>query len=131
MKTTTGRQVEAPKFVFRRMTAFQPDAARAAAEDAADNAWRDEADRISCRMYSELEGSDPFERMMALMAAKLPPKPPGFHDRRNRCNRCGLASEYSMESDASFCRTCNRWLEDKCRDPGCRFCSRRQEKPLP
>jgi len=131
MKTTTGSQAENPKSVFKRVIAFQPDVARAAAEDAADAAWEAEAARILCRMYRELEGGDPFERMMALMEAQLPPAPVGFHDRRNRCNRCGQAAEYSVESDAHLCPRCNRWLEGRCRDPQCKFCSKRPARPVP
>jgi hypothetical protein len=131
MKTTAGRQVEDPKFVFKRVTAFQPDAARAAAEDAAAAAWKAEVDRILRRMYRELEGGEPFERMIALMEAELPPAPAGFHDRRSRCNRCGQAAEYRLESDAHLCPKCNRWLEDGCRDPQCKFCRRRPARPLP
>ena|ERR1039458_6049452 len=127
MSTMAGSQAENPKSVFKRVIALQ--LARAAAQDAADAAWEAEADRILRRMYRELEGSDTLERMFALMAAKLPPKPPGFSDRRNRCNRCGQTSEYCLESDASFCPRCRRWLERRCGDPMCQFCSQRPERP--
>jgi hypothetical protein len=131
MMTTTGSQVENPKSVFKCVVAFQPDFARASAEDAADATWEAEADRILRRLYSELQGDDPFERIMALMEAKLPPKPLGFHDHLNRCNRCGQAVDYCSELDASFRPKCNRWREDKCRDPRCQFCSQRPARPLP
>jgi hypothetical protein len=119
---------EIPKSVFKRIVAFQPDPARAAAEDAA---WGAEAECIRDRVVREWVGNDPFERTLAVMRAEVPPPPPGFHDRQGRCNRCGQAAEYSLESDAHFCPQCNRWLEAKCRDPGCRFCSRRPQRPLP
>ena len=92
MKVPPQSQSETPKSVFKRLVAFKPNLARAATEDAADAAWEAEADRILRRMYRELEGGDPFERMMALMEAELPPAPAGFHDRRSRCNRCGQAA---------------------------------------
>jgi hypothetical protein len=129
MKTTTRSQAENLKSVFKRVVAFQPDPARAAAEDAADVTWEAEVDRILRRMYSELEGVDPFDRMMALMGAELPPAPAGFHDRRSRCNRCGEQGHYSLNYDASYCPRCDRWLEGTCRDPRCRFCRPRPVRP--
>ena len=28
-----------------------------------------------------------------------------------------------------FCRTCDEWIDPKCSDPHCRFCTKRPEKP--
>jgi hypothetical protein len=131
MKTTTGSQAENPKSVFKRVVAFRPDPARAAAEDATDNARGAEAERIRDRVAREWVGDDPFERTLAVMRARVPPPPPGFRDRLGRCNRCGRAAEYSLESDAHFCVKCNRWLESRCRDPQCKFCSKRPARPVP
>ena|ERR1019366_8374623 len=130
MKTTPARQAENPKSVFKRVIAFQPDAARAAAEDAADRAWHAQVDLVMRRLSKELAVVDLVERMMALAAA-LPPAPAGFHDRRSRCNRCGERGDYSLEYDANFCPRCDRWLEGGCRDPQCKFCSQRPAQPLP
>jgi hypothetical protein len=130
MKTTKGSQAENPKSVFKRVIAFQPDPARAAAEDAADRAWRAQVDLVMRRLSKELAGVDLVERMMALAAA-LPPAPDGFRSRLSSCNRCGGQGDYSLEYDASFCPRCQRWLERRCGDPTCRFCAQRPLRPVP
>jgi len=35
----------------------------------------------------------------------------------------------SEKYDAYYCPDCDVWLENKCKDPDCEFCSRRPEKP--
>lgn len=45
------------------------------------------------------------------------------------CPHCGVAAERSEEHDAYYCPACNRWLEGKCGDPGCEFCSERPPRP--
>ncbi len=37
-------------------------------------------------------------------------------------------SEYDDKYDAYYCVVCNKWLEDKCSDKDCEFCSKRPER---
>jgi hypothetical protein len=48
---------------------------------------------------------------------------------KNFCSTCSSERQYSEKYDAHFCELCNKWLEDKCSDPGCFFCAERPEKP--
>ncbi len=46
------------------------------------------------------------------------------------CSYCGEKSVYMCdEFDALFCIECDRWLERRCGDPNCEFCSERPPKP--
>lgn len=54
---------------------------------------------------------------------------PGHLDENRRC-QCGSAQVYHDEFDAYFCPDCNLWLEDRCSDKTCEFCSKRPEYPL-
>jgi len=45
------------------------------------------------------------------------------------CLQCGCPVEYSHECDAYFCPACNIWLEARCGDPACEFCSERPPRP--
>ena len=38
--------------------------------------------------------------------------------------------EYSEEWDAYYNSSTNEWLEDKCKDEECQYCSNRPDKPL-
>ena len=40
-----------------------------------------------------------------------------------------LRKEYSEEYDAYYDKVTREWLEDKCDDPTCEYCSTRPEKP--
>ena len=42
---------------------------------------------------------------------------------------CQETKKYSEEHDCFYCDTCNKWLEDKCDDPICEFCTTRPESP--
>lgn len=42
---------------------------------------------------------------------------------------CNQHKKYSDEYDAYYCEECNTWLESKCDDPTCEFCTVRPEKP--
>jgi hypothetical protein len=37
--------------------------------------------------------------------------------------------KYSEKYDAVYCADCDEWLEGKCPDAECEFCSTRPEKP--
>lgn len=51
--------------------------------------------------------------------------------RLDGCRRCGNHDiMYSSEYDALFCQSCNRWLESKCNDKYCRYCSDRPSTPI-
>ena len=39
-------------------------------------------------------------------------------------------TDYSEEYDSFYCPDCNRWLDEKCADPNCEFCSVRPDKPI-
>jgi len=47
-----------------------------------------------------------------------------------KCKRCKTLNCYSERYDAYFCSRCNKWLESKCKDIKCPFCSERPSKPL-
>ncbi|MDE6781147.1 MAG: hypothetical protein K2J40_06795 [Ruminococcus sp.] len=44
------------------------------------------------------------------------------------CNR--KDTFYYFRFDAEFCYNCNQWLEEKCPDPLCSYCSKRPDTPL-
>ena len=55
------------------------------------------------------------------------------------CPECGSKRKYSYivstdnpidGYDADYCEVCNIWLEPKCSDADCEFCSVRPERPL-
>ena len=49
---------------------------------------------------------------------------------KKTCQECGEARRlYSEKFDAYFCAVCDKWLEKKCNDQTCVFCSNRPEKP--
>ena len=41
----------------------------------------------------------------------------------------GHKTEYNEEFDCYYCVECNEWLENKCSNPQCDYCSNRPEKP--
>lgn len=47
-----------------------------------------------------------------------------------KCPFCYTPKVYSIEYDAYYCSKCNKWLESKCEDKECKFCSKRPDKPL-
>jgi hypothetical protein len=114
------------------MTQVRFDPVRAAAEDEMDRKWEEEAAEAMARVARQWPGApnDLVGQLGALWRA-MPPHPLGYHDRRHRCNRCGRRTELSDQYDAYYCGHCNRWVESKCRDVTCRFCSQRPERPLP
>jgi hypothetical protein len=67
-----------------------------------------------------------FEAQLKLLQKFLPKSAS-----RRRCPRCGARKVYNQEFDADLCPACNRWLERKCSDAGCSYCSKRPAKPLP
>jgi hypothetical protein len=44
-------------------------------------------------------------------------------------NDCKHDKRYFEEYDAFYCIKCMKWLEKKCDDPECEFCSERPERP--
>jgi hypothetical protein len=42
---------------------------------------------------------------------------------------CVCTKQYSEKYDTYFCGECNKWLEEKCTDPDCQYCTTRPEKP--
>jgi len=47
----------------------------------------------------------------------------------NFCNKCCNERHYSNKYDAYYCELCNKWMEEKCDDENCEFCSSRPNKP--
>ena len=43
---------------------------------------------------------------------------------------CGNNPTYVEKHDAYACLICNKWLDNKCSDNKCEFCSSRSEKPF-
>lgn len=46
------------------------------------------------------------------------------------CPACLLRSIHNEKYDAYYCLKCNMWLEDKCDDRKCFFCTDRPEHPI-
>jgi hypothetical protein len=44
-------------------------------------------------------------------------------------HNCEETKKYSAEYDVYYCENCNKWLESKCSDPKCEFCTTRPESP--
>lgn len=38
--------------------------------------------------------------------------------------------KYSEEHDAYYNQTTNKWIEPKCDDPACEYCTTRPERPV-
>jgi hypothetical protein len=47
----------------------------------------------------------------------------------NYCD-CEDKKSYSQEYDAYYCKSCDKWLEDKCDDPNCEYCTTRPQTPV-
>jgi len=47
----------------------------------------------------------------------------------NYCE-CGTKTSYADKYDVYYCNTCNKWLESKCNDPACEFCTTRPMTPM-
>ena len=48
-----------------------------------------------------------------------------------KCPKCWHCQFYNDIYDVFFCAYCNTWLERKCGDSKCHFCTERPKKPLP
>jgi hypothetical protein len=49
-----------------------------------------------------------------------------------KCPVCGAQGKYSYYDDgydAYYCEPCNKWIDEKCSDPECEWCSKRPERP--
>lgn len=50
----------------------------------------------------------------------------------SKCPHCNTKKKYSSWDDgydAYYCDKCDIWLEPKCSNPECEFCSTRPDKP--
>ena len=45
------------------------------------------------------------------------------------CKTYGKKAELNEEFDSYYCLTCDKWLEKKCSDPKCEYCTKRPNKP--
>jgi hypothetical protein len=45
------------------------------------------------------------------------------------CDKCRKSLKYNEKFDCYYCPKCNEWLEKKCSDKACCFCSKRPDKP--
>src|SRR5579859_1008227 len=80
-----GQAAESPKAALKQATAAR--LARAQVEDRLDAAWLEQCRQLQCQAAKESGGPGP-ESPLAWMSAKLPPRPAGFGQRRDFCNRC-------------------------------------------
>jgi len=55
----------------------------------------------------------------------------GWIEEDTPCGICNGPRIYSDDYDAFFCPRCNLWLEEACKDPTCKNCRNRPERPLP
>ena len=46
------------------------------------------------------------------------------------CHVCGEKLQYFVKYDACACLECNTWLEQKCYNQNCPYCSIRPDKPV-
>jgi hypothetical protein len=127
MRMRTDKRAKAKK-VLRQPSAAR--LARAEAEDRMDAEWGEQWLRVLFKFAKE-RGVPWFEAFLAVDRPPLPPRPAGFERRRDYCNRCGQPIELDWDYDAHFCRSCNRWIDSKCSDPQCSYCSKRPVRPLP
>lgn len=51
-------------------------------------------------------------------------------DHRPYCRLCKTRGKYNLEYDTYFCPSCLVWLEPRCSDETCEFCTKRPAKPL-
>jgi len=102
--------------------------ARAEEEDRLDAASLEQS--LALTKDAQERGLAWFEAVLA-MQPSLPPRPEGFEQRRQFCNRCGQPIEMNWDFDALLCRSCNRWVESTCSQPDCGLCRLRPPKPLP
>ena len=102
--------------------------ARAEEEDRLDAAWLERC--LALTKAAQERGLAWFEALLAVQES-LPPRPAGFERRRDYCNRCGQQLLMSDEFDALYCGRCNRWVDSKCSDPRCVYCSKRPARPVP
>jgi hypothetical protein len=117
---------------FRQYFAFTHDPVRAAAEDKMDADWRAAVGRAQARVEAEWTGDpDDFVGKLVALTPHIPPLPPGFQERRRRCNRCGFPTQRHPDSHALFCSRCNRWIGPGCGCLNCELCSKRSESPAP
>jgi hypothetical protein len=111
----------------------QPSAARldrAEEEDSMDAEWSEQW-RQALNKFAKERGLPWFEAFLAVDRPPLPPRPAGFERRQEYCNRCDQRLLMSDEFDASYCGRCNRWIDSKCSDPQCGYCSKRPARPVP
>lgn len=53
-----------------------------------------------------------------------------FEQDDRKCPSCESIQFYSIKYDAYFCKKCNKWLENNCKDPKCNFCLERPDEPI-
>ena len=121
------KQIKAKK-VLRRPSAAR--LARAEAEDRMDVEWHEECNRVLNKFAKE-RGLNCLEALIAVDRPPLPPRPAGFEQRQDYCNRRDQQLLMSDEFDALYCGRCNRWIDSKCLAPHCSYCSKRPMRPLP
>jgi hypothetical protein len=127
MSMRSDKQVKVKK-VLRQPSAAR--LARAEAEDRMDAEWSEQWLQVLFKFAKE-RGLPWFEAFLAVDRPPLPPRPAGFGRRRDYCNRCDQRTSMSDEFDALYCGRCNRWIDSKCSDPHCSYCSKRPARPLP
>jgi ribosomal protein S27AE len=127
MSMRTDKRVKAKK-VPRQPSAAR--LARAEAEDRMDAEWGNQWLQVLFKFAKE-RGLPWFEAFLAVDRPPLPPRPAGFERRRDYCNRCDQRLLMSDKFDALYCGRCNRWVDSKCSDPRCVYCSKRPARPVP
>lgn len=127
MRMKTDKRVKA-KNVPRQPSAAR--LARAEAEDRMDEEWGKRCSRVLSKFTKE-RGLPWFKAFIAVDRPPLPPRPAGFGRRQRYCNRCGQRTSMNDEFDALYCGRCNRWVDSKCSDPSCMYCSKRPARPVP
>jgi hypothetical protein len=97
-----------------------------------DAAWWDVVRKAADRVLAQWPGDpDDVAGQARALWLLIPPSPPGLEKRLHWCERCGMPTEYTWDFDASFCRWCNRWIDQKCKEANCEFCAKRPDRPLP
>lgn len=79
--------------------------------------------------YDDFEEYGGFDEYMLRKEIDLDNLPEGVTFEDHGCDGINHEKEYSEEYDAMYCRNCDTWLEIKCNDDDCEFCSKRPERP--
>ena len=80
---------------------------------------------LACNVWLEPACRDPA----CPLCYRRPSTPSEARERGQFCKFCGTAAEICPEYDAMYCPTCDIWVEQRCGDPFCEFCTDHPPRP--